>query len=157
MTAILFVCTANRFRSPLAAAFFKKQVEHLVRQSWDIDSAGTWAQESLPPMREAIQLARKYGVDIQKYRSKQVNEQLILGADLVLCMEMNQKEALQVEFSQYQKRIYCFSEAAENRLYDIPDFITKDGSFDITVGEEIHALVLSDYENIIQFARTISK
>jgi protein-tyrosine-phosphatase len=156
MPGVLFVCTANRYRSPLAAAFFRKILLEKADRSWTVDSAGTWAQAGLPPMLEAVQLARKYGADIEKHRSKQLDEELLVRFDLILGMEMGHKEALQVEFPGLRGRIYSFSEAVDNRCYDIPDPFDNQGHVDKSVGVDIYKLVTMKYENIVQLTQRVA-
>ena len=49
MPKVLFVCTANRFRSPLAAAIFKRfLLESQETGRWRVSSAGTWTRSGLP-------------------------------------------------------------------------------------------------------------
>jgi protein-tyrosine phosphatase len=72
MASVLFVCLGNICRSPLAEAAFRQQVEGAgldVR----IDSAGTgdWHIGHAPDIR-AQMVALKNGVDISKYRGRQV-------------------------------------------------------------------------------------
>jgi protein-tyrosine phosphatase len=156
MPGVLFVCTANLYRSPLAAAFFRKILLENADHRWIVDSAGTWTQTGLPPMPEAVRLARKYGEDIEKYRSKQLDEELLVRFDLILGMEMGHKEALQVEFPSLRDRIYSFSEAVDNRCYDIPDPFDNQGKVDNSVGVDIYKLVTTKYENIVQLAKRVA-
>lgn len=49
MPSVLFACTANRFRSPIAAARFSHCLQNEVDvQDWRVGSAGTWAEPGLP-------------------------------------------------------------------------------------------------------------
>jgi protein-tyrosine phosphatase len=156
MPSVLFVCTANLYRSPLAAAFFQKIILEKTDHSWIVDSAGTWTQPGLPPMLEAIRLARKYEADIEAHRSKQVDKELLVRFDLILGMEMGHKEALQVEFPALRNRIYSFSEAVDNRQYDIPDPFDAQGQIDNSVGVDIHKLITMKYKNIVQLTMRVA-
>ena len=156
MPSILFVCTANCYRSPLAAAFFRKILLEKADCSWVVDSAGTWTEAGLPPNPEAVRLARKYGADIKKHRSKQLDEELLDRFDLILGMEMGHKEALQVEFPGLRGRIYSFSEAVDNRCYDIPEPFDNQGHVDNSVGVDIYKLVTTKYENIMRLTQRVT-
>lgn len=62
---VLFVCHANMCRSPLAAGVFL----HLLAQRgmserFDVDSAGTWAADGIPPHPLSVDVARRYGIDV---------------------------------------------------------------------------------------------
>jgi len=51
MPTILFICTANRYRSPIAEGCFKNEmVKHNQGSDWTVLSAGTWTTDSLPAM-----------------------------------------------------------------------------------------------------------
>lgn len=70
--AVLFVCTGNICRSPLAEGAFR----HAARQAGlevMVDSAGTgnW-HAGAPPDRRACAVARRHGIDISGYRARVV-------------------------------------------------------------------------------------
>ena len=142
MPSILFVCLANRFRSPLAAAFFSKFLDQSVeRKSWSIGSAGTWAQPGLPADARALQDAREKGLNIMAHRSRQISALLLSKSNLVLVMEAGQKEALQVEFPKEREKIYLLSEVAEGVPYDIPDPFGPGGDTHQEIANELYELI----------------
>jgi protein-tyrosine-phosphatase len=131
MPSVLFVCTANRFRSPLAAALFQKalrestdpEVRSILQRggSWQAGSAGTWALPGQPILPEVEPAAQKLGLDLADHSSRCVSTELLAGYDLILVMQASQKEALLSEFPLLEERIYLFSQTVEGRTYDIPD------------------------------------
>ena len=152
MPSVLFVCTANRFRSPLAAAFFQQMLGDSGRAlPWSVDSAGTWTSSGLQVLPEVLLIARKYGLDLSQHRSKLVSASLLLTQDLVLVMEAGHKEALQHEFPMIDDRVYLFSQATEGRFYDIPDLTDSDEET-MEIGENIHELVQAGFGNIYALA-----
>ena len=151
MPSILFICTANRFRSPLASAFFQKTLSETVGGNWIVDSAGTWTSAGMPVLPEVLLIARKYGLDFAGHRSKPVSEALLTSHDLILVMESGHKEALQSEFPAIGNRIYLLSEAAENRKYDIPDSIDSLESM-MDVGGNLYDLIRNGFEEICGLA-----
>lgn len=122
MPAILFVCTANQCRSPVAAALLKRQVARLSdAASWQVESAGTWAVPDRPARRQMQNVARQYGLDLSQHRSRPIETLPQLAAfDLILTMERGQKEALQAEHPALSGRIHLLS-ALAGAPYDIPD------------------------------------
>jgi protein-tyrosine phosphatase len=121
MPSILFVCTANQCRSPVAAALLRRQVAAATPQErWQIESAGTWAAPDRPADRGMQQAAHLFGLDLSGHRSQPVNRALVEAADLVLTMEAGQQEALQIEFPAQRERIYLLSQLV-GRRYDIED------------------------------------
>ena len=148
MPTILFVCTANRYRSPIAEACFNWQLEkHSNHGEWDVLSAGTWTTDGLPPMPEAIEAAKRSALDIRAHRSREVSKALIHQSDLTLVMEHSQKEALQQEFPRHREKIFLLSEVARGIPYDIPDPIANPSVGD--VAGEICKLIEEGFEKIL--------
>ena len=122
MPSVLFVCTANQFRSPLAAALFNKTIHEIGAQdSWIVGSAGTWATPGQPALPSVLAVAQNYGLDLSSHRSARLDESLLSAYDLILVMQASHKEALLHEFPACRERIYLFSKVVEGRSYDIPD------------------------------------
>ena len=156
MPSILFVCLANRYRSPLAAAFFRHCLEQAAdRGSWVVGSAGTWAQPGLHPEAMALKDARVRGLDIKSHRSRQVNAALLSQSNLVLVMEAGQKEALQVEFPKERDKIYLLSEVADSIPYDIPDPFGPDSGTHQEIANELFELIKRGFGNIYRLALDI--
>lgn len=117
LPSVLFVCTANQVRSPMAESLFQLilEKEGLHPQDWLIQSAGTWASDGQPVFDEVQNVLSRYGLDARGHRSRAVTEQLLADHNLILVMESGHKEALQAEFPQYARKIHLLSEMnAEN-------------------------------------------
>jgi protein-tyrosine phosphatase len=151
MTQILFICTANRYRSVIAAACFKDElVKRKQGSSWKVLSAGTWTTDGLPAMAEAIQRAKEIGLDIQEHRSLTITGGMLQDADLVLVMESGQKEALRIEFPSCREKILLLSEAAKGIPYDISDPVGNPLNADVV--PEIYDLIHTGFDNICELA-----
>lgn len=122
MPGVLFVCTGNLYRSPLAAALFSRELL-LARPpgEWRVESAGTWAQTGEPVPSELIKAAAEIGIDLKAHRSRRVSNELLEGFDLILVMEQSHREALQIEFPHLQEKIHLLSEVADQGSMDVPD------------------------------------
>lgn len=70
MTAVLFVCTGNLCRSPMAQGLFAQRIKGSDIEIHDIDSAGIYARENSPPPEEAQGAAAESGFDISSIRSR---------------------------------------------------------------------------------------
>lgn len=119
MNSILFVCTANICRSPMAEGLFQKIVEDDANH-WAISSAGTWANEGDQAAEGTLRALEKKGIDLHNHRSKMVTEEMLSAYNLILTMEKGQKEALKIEFPGISKRVFLLSEMV-NQLFDISD------------------------------------
>jgi protein-tyrosine phosphatase len=82
---ILCVCTHNRTRSVLMAAFLR---EHLARCGVvaEVNTAG-FRDEGLPPTEMTVRLLAARGIDVSDHRSRRVSGDLVAWADLVLTAE----------------------------------------------------------------------
>ena len=88
MRTILFVCTGNTCRSPLAEAIARHCVEAgLLGEDQDlfIASAGVAASDGAPPSSETLAVLSRLGIE-HDGRSMPVTADMVAGADLVLCM-----------------------------------------------------------------------
>ncbi|MBN1303143.1 MAG: hypothetical protein JXA13_01815 [Anaerolineales bacterium] len=148
MTTILFVCTANRYRSPIAEACFQRELKnHPLDKDFKVASAGTWTETGLPAMPGAIKDAVRLGLDISQHRSQPITDILLHTTDMVIVMEQGQKEALQMEFPTQRQKIYLLSEVTTGIPYDIPDPMREDIKDD--VAQEIMQLIQSGFNKII--------
>jgi len=159
MPSILFVCTANRFRSPLAAAYFRKILEERhdeLATSWVVSSAGTWATPGQPVIRAVSIAAQKFGVDLANHRSVSVSRQLLSKNDLILVMQAGQKEALQSEFSFLYERIYLLTTVAGLGSYDIPDSFASEQDV-VEISNELYTIIQGGWRQICDLAVALRK
>jgi protein-tyrosine-phosphatase len=82
--SITFVCTGNRFRSPLAEAFVQRLTLGLPVTT---DSYGTLSQENAPPLPEAVELALSCGISLSDHRTRYLNKASLQDVDLLLGFE----------------------------------------------------------------------
>lgn len=121
MPSILFICTANICRSPMASALFQKIcLENNDLHSWRVESAGTWSREGDPAAEGTKVVMKLQGIDISSHRSRLVQKETIEEFDLILTMERGHKEALQYEFPPQANRIFMLSEMV-GLEFDIKD------------------------------------
>lgn len=109
---VLFVCTANICRSPMAAALFSAQIKKVRSdwQDWQVESAGTWAPSDKPASKNSQKAMAKRGLDIRGHRSRSITAEIVADADLILTMEAGHKEALCLEFPFAASRIFLLNE-----------------------------------------------
>jgi protein-tyrosine-phosphatase len=153
MPFVLFVCSANRFRSPLAEAAFKKCLEEDgSRADWEVSSAGLWTESGLPPVPTALTAAEGMGLNISNHRTQPITTELLSRSDLIIVMQASQREALQVEFPETAGKIILLSETADGIAYDIPDpFDAVDSHQDLA--KEVCSLVKRGYNRIAYIVR----
>ncbi|UCD62667.1 MAG: low molecular weight protein arginine phosphatase [Candidatus Zixiibacteriota bacterium] len=94
---ILFVCTGNTCRSPMAAGALKSLLEKERAGKFEVISAGTAAATGFPATMYAIEAARVWDVDLSGHLSRSLTGALIDEADLILAMApQHLKEVLRI-------------------------------------------------------------
>lgn len=86
---VLFVCTGNSCRSPMAEGFLREMLKE--KKEIKIDSCGTMFSSFSGPTPQAIKMMKEYEIDISSYKTKSFSKDLINTADLILVMEKKHK------------------------------------------------------------------
>lgn len=113
---ILFVCTGNTCRSPMAAALFNK-IATEKNLPVKIESAGLFADESEGASTEAVIAMKEYDIDLLGHHAQSINTELMEKSDLVLTMTAAHKMVLMPTLSD---KVYTLCEFAGEEG-DIPD------------------------------------
>lgn len=94
---LIFVCTGNTCRSPMALGIFKSMVQKEGLSGIYCDSAGTFASKGEPAAENAVKVCKEIGVDISEHRSKSINDVSDFGSfDMYIVMNHNQQRALEM-------------------------------------------------------------
>jgi protein-tyrosine phosphatase len=103
---ILFVCTGNSCRSPMAAAYMEGQLRQAGKEHVYVISRGIAPVPGRGATREAIQVMAEEGLDISSHRSEGVSDQDIRQAAFIFCMEPFHRESLLTRVPEAKERIY---------------------------------------------------
>ena len=150
--SILFVCTANICRSPMAAGLFLSMMEKAnLRPMWRIESAGVWARDGMKVPNDEQQVMENLGIDLSGHLSREITEHIICDFALILTMEPGQKEALQIEFPNIAKHVYLLSEmVGETKTISDPYLGTKMDY--LRIAEEISDILIKGRQRIFDLA-----
>ncbi len=83
---LLFVCTGNTCRSPLAEGIARRMIAERALSDITIGSAGTSAWPDAPASDGALLVSLEHGIDLGEHRARQLAPDLVAGADLILTM-----------------------------------------------------------------------
>lgn len=93
MKTVLFVCTGNTCRSPMAMAIFNEMVRQKGINGYRADSAGL-AATGAPIHPYSVKALAKIGIFLSDYQSKRLTPRLLQGAFLIVTMTAAQAEML---------------------------------------------------------------
>jgi protein-tyrosine-phosphatase len=99
---VLFICTGNTCRSPMAETVFRKlAAQKLDCRDWelrergvDVFSAGVAAAEHSPASSETVQVLQQAGMDGSQHLSQFVTSRMLEESTLVLTMTERHRRAL---------------------------------------------------------------
>lgn len=99
---ILFVCTGNTCRSPMAEIIAKdyfKKINKINR----VSSCGLQNISKEPANTKSIDAVNELGLDLKRHKSKLISKELIENSDLVLTMTIAQRDLIRIAYFDVDK------------------------------------------------------
>src|SRR5215471_3162289 len=130
MKTILFVCTGNVCRSPMAEGIFRQAVQG--RGSYRVLSAGLGAMHGQPPSAFAVQAVKELGIDISGLRSRMLTPELVQQADYIFGMTHSHVDTVMMLYPFAAEKTFLlreFDETLDQFEKDISDPIG--GSYEV--------------------------
>ena len=120
MKKVLFICTGNICRSPMAEGLLRKMA---AGEDIKVISAGLGAGRGQPPSLHAIDVLRREGIDISGLRSQPVSAALLEEADFIFTMTRDHLDMLLLLFPEMasKARLLRFDEAEKGGWADVAD------------------------------------
>lgn len=122
MKTILFICTGNVCRSPMAEGLFREAVRG--RGQFRVLSAGLGALDGQPPTPHSVRAMRELGIDISGQRSRMLTADLVRQADYIFGMTHSHVETIALMYPQMAEKAFLvreFDETLEPYEKDISD------------------------------------
>ncbi|PYL82841.1 MAG: hypothetical protein DMF21_01175 [Verrucomicrobia bacterium] len=122
MKSVLFVCTGNICRSPIAEGLFRRLLGN--RKDIEVASAGVHAVRGQPPSLYAVQVCEEEGVDISGLRSQPLTAALVDRATHIFAMTGAHLETIEMLFPQGAEKSFLlreFEQPGTTVWRDVPD------------------------------------
>ena len=108
MKTILFLCTGNVCRSPMAEGLFRHAVKG--RGEFRILSAGLGAMDGYAPTNHSVEAMREIGIDISAQRSRALTAELVRQADLILGMTHSHTDTVALLYPKAAEKTFLLRE-----------------------------------------------
>lgn len=105
---VIFVCTGNTCRSPMAEGFFKTICAD--SGTFDVRSRGIHAADGMSASEYSVIAASELGSDIKDHASHQITQADVSWADFIFTMTSSHASALKSAFPEFANKIFSIGE-----------------------------------------------
>lgn len=111
MKTILFVCTGNICRSPMAEGLFRHAIKG--RTDYRVLSAGVGAIDGQAPSPHAVRALKELGIDISRQRSRMLTAELVREADYIFGMTHSHVDSVNLLYPWAAEKTFLLREFDE--------------------------------------------
>ncbi|MDR7856960.1 low molecular weight protein arginine phosphatase [Tissierella sp.] len=140
---VLFVCTGNTCRSPMAEGILKSIAKEKGLDI-DVDSVGISAYDGSQASPNSIEAMKKIKIDISKHKASQLHRDLVDESDLILTLSQSHKEFILSNYPQAKDKLFTLLKYAYGEEKDVADPFGRNLAYYERTRDEI-------YEAIMQF------
>ncbi len=92
---VVFVCTGNTCRSPMAELILRHKLKEKKIRWWDVSSCGIHAEAGSGMSILSRMALKEIGIDPGDFKSRQITQQILDKSTIVFCMTSSQKQMLE--------------------------------------------------------------
>lgn len=140
---VMFICTGNTCRSPMAQGLLEKMAKDREKQI-EVYSCGTHAINGNTASSHAIEVMEKRGIDLTKHRATNIKDANIYNMDYIFCVTQNHKDYVLQLYPELKGKVYTIKEYLKN--VDKNQDIKDPWGYDVHTYEE----VAQELENCIE-------
>jgi protein arginine phosphatase len=151
---VVCVCTANVCRSPMAEALLRHAlaVEPEPLKSIRVTSAGVSAWGGAPITPLSAMVLKKVGIDMEKHQSRELNEQMLSHAVLVVCMTESHRRAIKMDYPGLKAPVILMREfLPPPALHEVPDPFGAD----LATYEDTRDAIVEAVPSVVKYLREI--
>ena len=148
MKKILFVCTGNICRSPMAEGFFRELTKE--REGYESLSAGLAAVDGQPPSPHSVTAMKEIGLDISAQRSALITQETMEGVHYIFGLASGHVDNLIRLFPQAREKIFLLREFVEKLPTGGKDIADPIGG-DLEIYKACRNQIKQGVESIIPF------
>ncbi len=123
VSSIIFVCTGNICRSPMAEGILRKRLSDAGKAEILVSSMGIQGLQEHPADELVLQVCGENGVDLSNHRSRALIPEELHRADLIFTMELGQSRFLRAFFPRIEERTFLLGSwpKKESRKGEVKD------------------------------------
>jgi protein-tyrosine-phosphatase len=154
---ILFICTGNMCRSPIAEGIMKKKIEEDMKGDEKefilVHSCGTYANEGNKPSENAMKISKQNNIDISNIRSKPVNKLMIEESDIIFVLSVEHLNYIHENYFSAKNKTFLLKMFGENRPSQMADSIPDPMGFTIEYYNKTYIEIKNAIDKIFPFIK----